>query len=178
MPPVRALALTAALATAAAAAPAVAAAPASVAPALKGTLTKLKAETTLPVYLPSTFPVERYGKRPLYPVVSTTKTSWGVDLGLVPDCNGANVCSTGFLGAVKTARPLTNADGRYKVTLHGTTGRYRPLSCGASCSPPSITFRAGGVNTTFQLKLVLKKGETDRQVLTRLANQALDAGPR
>lgn len=159
-----------------AAAPAVAATP--VAPALKTTLTKLKAKTKLPVLLPSTFPVSPYGKRPFYPRIVTDAKSWSVDMGLVPDCNGANVCSAGYLGATKTPKLPSSADGRYKVKLHGVTGRYQPLSCGASCSPPAITFRSAGVNVTYQLKLDHKKGETDRSLLTRLANEALDAGPR
>jgi hypothetical protein len=156
--------------------PAVAATP--VAPELKGTLQKLKAKTKLPVLLPSTFPVVRNGKKPLYPVISTTSKSWSVTIGLAPDCNGANACSAGYLGATKTPKLPSAVDGKYKVKLHGVTGRYQPLSCGASCSPPAITFRSGGVNFTYQLKLDLAKGETDRSVLTRLANQALDAGPR
>lgn len=171
----RSVLLVAATALLSVAAPAVAAAP--VAPVLKGTLAKLKARTKLPILLPSTLPVDRGGRR-LYPTISTDAHSYGVDLGLAPGCGGANVCSVGFLGAVKTAKAPSSADGS-KVRLHGgASGRYRGLSCGASCSPPSITFRSAGVNTTYQLKLDLAQGQTDRSALTRLANEALDAGPR
>jgi hypothetical protein len=158
--------------------PVIAATPAPVAPALKSTLAKLKAKSKLPVLLPSTFPIVRDGTKPLYPRIVADSKSYSVDLGLAPDCNGANACSAGYLGATKTPKLPSAVDGKYKVKLHGVTGRYQPLSCGASCSPPAITFRSGGVNFTYQLKLDLAKGETDRQVLTRLANQALDAGPR
>lgn len=160
----------------AAAAPAVAAAP--VAPALKSTLAKLKTKTKLPILLPSSLPVDS-GSRKLYPLIATSSTDFSVNLGLNADCEGVNACSVGSIGAKKTAKTPSSSDGKYKVSLHGgVTGRYQPLSCGANCTPPAITFRSAGVNTTFQLKLLLAKGETDRSVLTKLANQALDAGPR
>lgn len=156
--------------------PAVAAAP--VAPALRAVAAKLHARTTLPVLLPSVLPIVRVAGKPLYSSVSTTGRSWSVELGLAPGCNGANACSAGFLGAVRSAHGPTAADGR-RVTLHrGVTGRYRALSCGASCSPPSITFRTAGVTVTYQLKLDLRRGDTDRAALVRVANSALDAGPR
>lgn len=156
--------------------PALAAAP--VAPALKAVNAKLHARTTLPILLPSTLPVTRVPGRPLYPSIIATARRWNVELGLAPGCNGANACSAGFLGAVRSAKGPTAADGR-RVTLHrGVAGRYRPLSCGASCSPPSITFRTAGVTVTYQLKLDLRAGDTDRAALIRVANSALDAGPR
>lgn len=158
-----------------AATPAVAAAP--VAPALKGTLAKLKTRTTLPILLPATLPVFREGKKPLYPTVSADAKTYDVTLGLVPDC-GANVCSAGYLYAVRTPKLPSVIDGKYTVKLHGRTGRYAPFACGASCSPPSISFRSAGVNYSFSLKLDITRPDTDRSVLTRLANEALDAGPR
>ena len=52
--------------------------------------------------------------------------------------------------------------GRRKVTLtKGRKGRYQPLSCGGSCSPPSISWKERGVTYTIQAKVVGDK--TDRQ---------------
>ncbi|WP_354699891.1 hypothetical protein DSM112329_00149 [Paraconexibacter sp. AEG42_29] len=152
--------------------------PDPVAPALTSTLKQLKAKTKLPVLLPSELPVFREGKKPLYPTIGADAKSYAVTLGLVPDC-GANVCSVGYLYALRTKKFPSAAQGKYKVKLRkGATGRYQPLSCGASCTPPTITFRSAGVNYSYSLKLDIKRPDTDRSVLTKLANQALAAGPR
>lgn len=155
-----------------------AAAPAPVAKVLQPTLVELKERTELPVVLPSVFPVERLAGKPLYPEVRTTARRWDVTLGFVRDCNGANVCSAGYLSAVKTMRLPSSVDGKAVRLAGGITGRYRALSCGASCSPPEITFRRFGMNVSYQLKLRLKAGETDRQALVRIANSAILGGRR
>lgn len=157
-------------------APAVAAAP--VAPALKSTLKQLKAKTSLPVLLPAVAPIDHLAGKPLYPVVTASAKRWDVVLGYVRGCNGANVCAAGNLAGVRTARALTAADGSPVALRGGVVGRYRGLQCGANCSAPSISFRSRGMSFTYQLKLVLKRGDTDRRALTRIANSALDAGPR
>ncbi|MCW3014487.1 MAG: hypothetical protein JWO02_1579 [Solirubrobacterales bacterium] len=157
---------------------AVHAAPAPVAKALQPTLTQLKAKTTLPILLPSVFPVTPLKGKPLYSVVSAKAKRWDVVLGYVPACNGANVCAAGNLSVEKTARKLTSADGSKVKLRDGVVGRYQPLSCGASCSAPSIAFRAHGVIVTYQLKLDLKKGETDRGGFVKVANSALAGGLR
>ncbi len=166
------------LAVAALAAVPSAAAPAPVASSLRPTLAALKQRTTLPIVLPSVFPVQTLEGKPLFPRIQTTARRWNVDLGLVADCNGANVCTAGYLSAVQSRRPPSSLDGRAVSLRGGLTGRYQPLSCGASCSPPSITFRRYGVNFNFQLKLRRKQGETDRGVLIRIANSALAGGRR
>lgn len=161
--------------------PAVAqAAPAPVAKALRTTLVKLKAKTTLPVVLPSVLPVSPLeGKASLYPVVTASAKRWDVVLGYVPGCNGANVCAAGNLSGVKSARRLTAGDGK-KVTLRGgVEGRFRPLACGANCSAPSITFKRYGVIFSYQLKLDEGGDDaSDRTGLVKVANSALAGGLR
>ena len=58
----------------------------------------------------------------------------------------------------------------------GRQGRYQPLSCGASCSPPSISWKERGVTYTIQAKVVGK--QTDRALLVKMANEAIRQGPR
>jgi hypothetical protein len=173
-----ALLLTLAAVLAGGGAPPVHAAPAPVAKVLQPTLKKLKARTKLPILLPSVFPIQTLDARPLYPVVSAKAKRWDVVLGFVPGCNGANVCAAGNLSVQMTTRRLTSADGQ-KVRLRGgVVGRYRPLSCGASCSAPSIAFRAKGVIVTYQAKLRLQEGESDRRALVKVADSALAGGLR
>jgi hypothetical protein len=57
-------------------------------------------------------------------------------------------------------------------------GRYKPLTCGASCSAPSIEWLAGGVLYTIQLKLNHGDEAKDKASLVALANSAIKAGPR
>ncbi|MCW2958025.1 MAG: hypothetical protein JWP18_828 [Solirubrobacterales bacterium] len=172
------LALAAVLA---AGAPAAAqAAPAPVAKSLRTALKQLKARTKLPIVLPSVLPVSPLEGRPsLYPVVTASARRWDVVLGYVPGCNGANVCAAGTLSGVRSARRLGSGDGR-KVTLRGgVEGRFRPLTCGANCAAPSITFKRYGLIFSYQLKLDGKGGDaTDRIGLVRVANSALAGGLR
>ncbi len=53
------------------------------------------------------------------------------------DCGGANACSPPTSAPSKGGKPF----GTRKVDAgQGRTGRYKPLSCGGSCSPPSIAW--------------------------------------
>ncbi len=155
------------------------AAPAPVAKSLRSTLKQLKAKTTLPVVLPSVLPVSPLKGKSLYPEVTASAKRWDVVLGYVPDCNGANVCAAGNLSGEKAARALNASDGQ-RVTLRGgVQGRFRKLSCGASCSAPSIAFKRYGLIFTFQLKLDGAKDDpTDRKGLIKVANSALAGGLR
>ena len=54
-------------------------------------------------------------------------------------------------------------------------GRYTPLSCGASCSPASISFVREGVLYEFSVKDPVGKV---KPALIALANQAINYGPR
>ena len=90
-----------------------------------------------------------------------------------PECNGANACFAADFRAEKGGKPF----GRGKVTLtKGRKGRFQPLSCGGSCSPPSISWKERGVTYTIQAKVVGEK--SDRQLLTKMANEAIRRGPR
>ena len=86
------------------------------------------------------------------------------------------------VGTFTPRRFVTNgstmdAVGVLKATLiRGITGRYKPLSCGASCSPPSIAFKTGGVTYTFQATVGTQK--TERARLIKMANDAIRKGPR
>ena len=64
--------------------------------------------------------------------------------------------------------------GTRKVTLaNGRKGRYLPLSCGGSCSPPSIQWRERGVLYEIQ-----RWSKNARAKLVKMANSAIRAGPR
>ena len=137
---------------------------------LTGTVDTVKTQTPLPVLLPNNFYSDF---DPLYPSGSGDRRSYSIRADAGPECNGANACFAADFRAEKGGKPF----GRGKVTLaKGRHGRFQPLSCGASCSPPSISWKERGVTYTIQAKVVGK--QTDRALLVKMANEAITQGPR
>jgi hypothetical protein len=136
------------------------------------TLGGVKAKTSVPILLPDTLPTD---VAPLYASGSGHRTHWELSLAGAPDCGGANACFIADFRGKRGGDPV----GRGEATLTGGHhGRYQPLSCGASCSPPSIAWKMNGSTYTIQANVVGPKGSTDRQLLVRMANEAIRRGPR
>ena len=84
---------------------------------------------------------------PLYPSGAATGGATRSASAGAPDCGGANACFAADFSGEKGGKPY----GTGKATLaKGRHGRYQPLSCGASCSPPSIAWKERGVTYTIQ----------------------------
>jgi hypothetical protein len=138
--------------------------------ALTNTVPEVKQQTPLPILLPNNFYSDF---DPVYPYGGGDKKSYDIGVAAAPDCNGANACFAASFSAVTGGKPY----GRGKVTLtKGRHGRYQPLGCGASCSPPSISWKERGVTYTIQAKVVGK--QSDRALLVKMANEAIRQGPR
>jgi hypothetical protein len=137
---------------------------------LTNTVAEDKQQTPLPILAPNNFYSDF---DPVYPYGSGDKRSYDLGVAAAPDCGGANACFAASFSAVKGGKPY----GRGKVTLtKGRHGRYQPLGCGASCSPPSISWKERGVTYTIQAKVVGK--QSDRALLVKMANEAIRQGPR
>jgi hypothetical protein len=137
---------------------------------LTPTVAEVKTQTPLPILLPDKYPTD---VEPVYPYGGGSKKEYSIGVAFAPDCGGANACFAASFSAASGGHPY----GRGKVTLaRGRHGRYQPLSCGASCSPPSISWKERGVTYSIQAKVVGKG--TDRQLLVRMANEAIRRGPR
>ena len=137
---------------------------------LTGTVNEVKEQTPLPILISDNF-YSDFDE--LFPFGAGDRRSYTIRADAGPDCNGANVCFAAEFRAEKGGTPF----GRGKVTLtKGRKGRYQPLSCGGSCSPPSISWKERGVTYTIQAKVVGSK--TDRQLLVKMANEAIRRGPR
>jgi hypothetical protein len=133
-------------------------------------LPKVHAKTRVAVLLPDTLPTEI---DPLYPDAFATRRGYELDLGGVPDCGGANACFEAEFTGSKGGKPF----GMKRVALaRGRDGRFKPLTCGASCSPPSISWSERGATYTIQANVGTQK--TQRRILVKLANQAIRRGPR
>jgi hypothetical protein len=134
------------------------------------TLPAVKAKTAIPILLPDAMPSD---SAELYPSAFGSRREYSIGLGAVPDCGGANACFVADFSGHKGGRPF----GRGKVTLTGGRhGRFQPLSCGASCSPPSISWKQGGVTYSIQANVGAQK--TERRILVKMANEAITHGPR
>ena len=128
-------------------------------------LDRAHAQTTVPILLPQTMVADF---RRFFPEGRATEDAWRFDLGAVRDCNQATACFIAEFKGVRDGKP----SGRRTIRLNrGRTGYYRPLSCGASCSPPSIEWRERHALYSIQAKV-------GKRELVRMANSAIRNGPR
>jgi hypothetical protein len=128
-------------------------------------LERAHAQTTVPILLPQTMEA---GFRRFFPEGRATEDAWRFDLGAVRDCNQATACFIAEFKGVRDGKP----SGRRTIRLdRGRTGYYRPLACGASCSPPSIEWRERHARYSIQAKVTKRE-------LVRMANSAIHNGPR
>jgi hypothetical protein len=128
-------------------------------------LERAHAQTEVPILLPQTM---RSDFRRFFPEGRATASAWRFDLGAARQCNQATACFIAEFKGVRDGRP----SGRRTIRLgRGRTGYFRPLSCGASCSPPSIEWRER--HTLYSIQAKVGKRE-----IVRMANSAIRNGPR
>jgi hypothetical protein len=133
-------------------------------------LPQAKAKTRIAVLLPNALPTDA---KQLYAEHWETRRTYILSLGAVPDCGEATACFEAEFRGEKGGTPF----GAKRVTLaRGRHGRFKPLSCGASCSPPAISWSERGATYTIQANVVSKG--SDRAALTKMANEAIRRGPR
>src|SRR3954451_7159589 len=133
-------------------------------------LPRVTAKTQVPVLMPDTMPTEIDR---LYANSFASRKTYFLDLAGVPGCGGANACFEAEITGQKGGTPF----GSKAVKLaHGRHGRFKPLTCGASCSPPSISWRERGATYTIQANVGNKR--TERRILVRMADEAIRRGPR
>jgi hypothetical protein len=131
-------------------------------------LERIGPKTDVPILLPQRMP-DRFEE--YHPSGFGRKRSWGLQLGAVERCGGATACFIATFGADKGGTPF----GPRRVRLtRGRVGRFKPLTCGGSCSPPSIQWKERGVTYAIQAKV----GSPARRNLVRMANSAIRNGPR
>lgn len=134
--------------------------------AIPGSIATAARESRIPVRIPKTLRLD-YDKG-IYASGGGNRTSFFVSIGTTRRCGG-NACFLGTIGGKKGATPA------FKRTVQlrdGVTGYFKPLSCGASCSPPQIQWIQGGVLYDIQAKVL-----GGRKEMIRAANQAIAAKP-
>jgi hypothetical protein len=160
------------IAVAAVAAPAIAASDSVNVPRkFKKLIPKVTEKSDLPVLLPSK--LRAYGAPSrVFGHGGATRNSYGLELGFGKDCNGANACFVAAFFATRGAKP----DFKTKVKLtDGHTGYFKPITCGASCSPAVIQWRQHHALYEIQYKPASKN---EKRAMARLANSAIEHGAR
>ena len=134
-------------------------------------LAKVKRTTKVPVLLPQTLPL--LGSYKVYPsLYDVTRNAFQLELSGAPNCLGANAC---FIAMFRGERG-GKLPGRPNARLaNGDPAFFHPVTCGGSCAPNSFWFTHKGYLYSWQAKDLRAPEKT---VLTRMANQAIAAGPR
>jgi hypothetical protein len=133
-------------------------------------LPKVDDRTKVPILLPQTY---RSDSEDHFGSGSGRRRGYTLSIAAVRDCGGATACFIAAFGAQRGEDP------RYtrKVKLTGgRTGYFKPLTCGASCSPPAIEWVEDGVLYWIQAHAGTKRQEKKR--LRRMANSAIRHGAR
>lgn len=134
-------------------------------------LPRVAARTEVPVLLPDRMPSD-FDQH--VPSGFGASRDWGLQIASRPGCGGAGACFVASFGGHRGApAPL----GRRTVRLAtGVLGRFTPLGCGASCSPPQIQWRMR--DATYAIQAEVGNRRTERRILIRMANSAIRSGPR
>jgi hypothetical protein len=133
-------------------------------------LPRVKAKTNVPVLLPQRYVSD---SKKNVPTGRASKRAYTLSIGAIRHCGGATACFIADFAAKRGAKPSFTR----KVRLvGGRTGYFKPLTCGASCSPPMLEWRQGGVLYWIQAHAGTAKQEKRR--LVRMANSAIRHGAR
>jgi hypothetical protein len=134
-------------------------------------LPKVKSKSGLAVRLPSKIHVFVKPSR-TFADSSATRKSYFLELDAAKSCHGANAC---FLASFSATRGGTPAYKRTVSLTRGITGYFKPITCGASCSPAAIQWKENGVLYDIANK---GAGKNEKRSMARLANSAIRGGDR
>ena len=140
---------------------------------LGSVLERTDAETPLAILLPNRLNLDYDGR--VYASGGGEQRSYSLSLSGSPNCGGASACMLVSFSAERGEDPHFAT----KVRLRGgRSGHFKALSCGGSCSPPAIEWRARGNLYAIQAKVPDATTAGQRRRLVAAANAALAAGPR
>jgi hypothetical protein len=161
--------LTTLAALAAVAVPALAASRVNVPREFSSKLSTVKSKSDIPVRLPTRVSSPRPASEVYGTVERVRDGRYHLALGVGRGCHEATAC---FIASFFAQRGMAPDPDLRRVDLaRGIVGRYRPIRCGASCAAAAVQWRQGGVAYEIQYK-------GKRRQMVRLANSAINAGPR
>ena len=133
-------------------------------------LPEVDENTEVAVLLPQRYRSDSEGN---FPSGAGRKRGYSLSIAAVRGCGGATACFVASFSAQRGEVP------HYTRTVRltgGRTGYFKPLTCGASCSPPAIEWVEDGVLYSIQAHAGTKQQEKKR--LRRMANSAIRHGAR
>ena len=161
--------LTALAALAAVAVPAFAATRVNVPREFSSKLSNVKSKSDVPVRLPTRVASPRPADEVFGTVESARDGRYHLALGVGRGCHEATAC---FIASFFAQRGMAPDPKLRRVDLaQDIVGRFRPIKCGASCAAAAVQWRQAGVAYEIQFK-------GTRRQMVRLANSAINAGPR
>jgi hypothetical protein len=137
---------------------------------LKSLLVVARDKTDVPILLPQKY---RTDAKKLVPSGSFARKRYKFSLSAIRGCGGATACFIADFSAKRGGHPHYQR----KVTLTGgRTGYFKPLTCGASCSPPVIEWVEDDV--LYWIQADAGNGRQEKKRLVGMANSALEHGAR
>ncbi len=147
-------------------------------PLLTEVLPQVKAQTDVPILLPSTVPLP---EETLYTDVTADPQGYQIDVGYTPNCRGSTACALGMFAAKRTEGDYYEVDEPFEETVQlaeGIEGYYNPMRCGASCSPPVMEWTRDGVRYRLELKGATADPDRELEIFIDMANSAIAVGSR
>jgi hypothetical protein len=144
----------------------------------KSVLPRVKEKTRVPILLPTDLP-QPLRKAKYVTIRKVQVDDYEISLYYTLGIGDAGFAAS-FVGQADAKYHAEDLPNTRKLKLpRGTTGFFRPVSCGGSCAPANLWWMDSGVLYQVQLKLSPTVGERDqeREILA-LANSAINAGPR
>jgi hypothetical protein len=141
--------------------------------ALAALLPELKAQTKVPILLPSRLPA--LAEETVYAHAKADADGYTIRLESDPDCDGANAC---FLGILRAQRAGKYSFPQVVKLNETTTARYKATTCGGSCSEQTIEWKCKDVLYIAQLNLKTESEKEARAEMIELARNAVRGGAR
>jgi hypothetical protein len=133
-------------------------------------LPRVKDRTEVPVLLPQRY---RSDSERNVPSGKGRRRGYTLSIAAIRGCGGATACFVADFSAKRGEDPHYTREVRL---TGGRTGYFKPLTCGASCSPPVIEWVEDDVLYWIQAHAGTKRQEKKR--LRQMANSAIRHGSR
>lgn len=140
-------------------------------PTFSSILPRLKAQTKLPIHLPTYIP-ESDGSNPVYALLeSATASEYQIMLAFTENCTGGTACRLGHISATANVAKAPAPTGETVSLAEGLTGYFTDATCGANCSDSTLVWEQNNVRYT----VAIKAGKVS--TLIKMANSAIAPGP-
>ena len=140
---------------------------------LRDDLRRVAPQTEVPIRVPARLNLDY--SRDAFGDGFRTARGYDFTIAAIADCGNATAC---FLASFTGEQGGSFAFRRRVRLAGGRIGRYKPLTCGASCSPPTIEWKQAGFLYRLQAKLGVAGRTRQRRAMVRAANSAIRSRPR